>query len=55
MKIKAMAKKYRVIRVTEDIYIKIKEMQLKLVKQGCGKTPSMSESLDAMITKGGNK
>lgn len=46
-----MAENYRVIRVREDIYIKIKECQLKLLRQSSGKTPSISETLEVMITK----
>jgi len=46
-----MSGRYRVIRVKEDIYIKIKAFQLELLRRGSDKTPSMSETLEALITK----
>jgi len=44
-----MNKKYRVIRIREDLYIEIKEYQLELLRQGCNHFPSISETLEAMI------
>lgn len=42
---------YRVIRVKEEVYIKVKEAQLELLRQGYGKAPSMSDTLSFLITR----
>lgn len=42
--------KYRGIRVREDIYFKIKAAQLELIRKGRDNIPSMSETIDILIT-----